>query len=189
VIICGHIDLSVGSIAGFVGAGAAALMVNDDMPWPIAVVLCLLLGAAIGAWQGFWIAYFGIPSFIVTLAGMLAFRGLTQYVLEGQSIAPFPRAFQQISSGFLPELDPRSLYHWYTIILGAIAIVAALWQEVRQRRTQARYGFEWSRSRGSSPSASALPVPSPPSPCCWRATVACRSSASSSSSCWSSTRL
>jgi putative multiple sugar transport system permease protein len=142
VIICGHIDLSVGSIAGFVGAVAAVLMVNNDMPWPIAVVLCLLLGAAIGAWQGFWIAYFGIPSFIVTLAGMLAFRGLTQYVLEGQSIAPFPRTFQQISSGFLPELDPRSLYHWLTVILGAIAIIAALWQEVRQRRTQARYGFE-----------------------------------------------
>ena len=93
VIISGHIDLSVGSIAGFIGAMSAVLMIRHDMPWPIAVAACLLLGALIGAWQGFWIAYVGIPSFIVTLAGMLVFRGATQYLLEGQSIAPFPRSF------------------------------------------------------------------------------------------------
>ncbi|MGO4418356.1 sugar ABC transporter permease, partial [Streptomyces sp. MCAF7] len=71
VIIAGHIDLSVGSLVAFVGAFAGVLMVNHDVPWPLAVILCLLVGAAAGAWQGFWIAYVGIPSFIVTLAGML----------------------------------------------------------------------------------------------------------------------
>lgn len=142
VIISGHIDLSVGSIAGFVGAMSAVLMIRHDMPWPIAVVLCLLLGAVIGAWQGFWIAYVGIPSFIVTLAGMLVFRGATQYLLEGQSIAPFPAGFGQVSSGFLPETSSASLYHWPTVILGALVMVAAIWQQVRQRKTQAQYGFD-----------------------------------------------
>jgi putative multiple sugar transport system permease protein len=141
VIISGHIDLSVGSIAGFVGAMSAVLMIRQDMPWPAAVALCLLLGALIGAWQGFWIAYVGIPSFIVTLAGMLVFRGATQYLLEGQSIAPFPRTFSQVSSGFLPEIGGSSLYHWPTVILGFVVMAAAIWQQVRQRRTQARYGF------------------------------------------------
>ncbi|KAA0090910.1 sugar ABC transporter permease [Mycolicibacterium sp. P1-18] len=143
VIISGHIDLSVGSIAGFVGAMSAVLMIKNDMPWPLAVLLCLLLGAAIGAWQGFWIAYVGIPSFIVTLAGMLVFRGATQYLLEGQSIAPFPRSFSQVSSGFLPEIGGGGgLYHWPTVILGLFVMAAAVWQQVRQRRTQSRYGFD-----------------------------------------------
>src|SRR5215218_349170 len=78
VIIAGHIDLSVGSLTAFVGSIAAVLMVNHHMAWPLALVLCLLLGAAAGAMQGFFIAYLGIPSFIVTLAGMLIFRGLTE---------------------------------------------------------------------------------------------------------------
>jgi putative multiple sugar transport system permease protein len=142
VIISGHIDLSVGSIAGFVGAMSAVLMIRYDMPWPVAVVVCLLLGALIGAWQGFWIAYVGIPSFIVTLAGMLVFRGATQYLLEGQSIAPFPRSFSQVSSGFLPEVGGASLYHWPTVILGVFVMAAAIWQQIRQRRTQTRYGFD-----------------------------------------------
>ena len=143
VIISGHIDLSVGSIAGFVGAMSAVLMIKNDMPWPLAVLLCLLLGAAIGAWQGFWIAYVGIPSFIVTLAGMLVFRGATQYLLEGQSIAPFPRSFSQVSSGFLPDIGGSGgLYHWPTVILGLFVMAAAVWQQVRQRRTQSRYGFD-----------------------------------------------
>jgi putative multiple sugar transport system permease protein len=79
----------------------------------------------------------------VTLAGMLVFRGATQYLLEGQSIAPFPRSFGQVSSGFLPDIGGgNSLYHWPTVILGVLVMVAAVWQQVRQRRTQSRYGFD-----------------------------------------------
>ena len=70
VIIARHIDLSVGSVAAFVGAVAAIMMTKWDLPWPIAVFLCLLLGAAIGAWHGFWVAYVGIPAFIVTLSSI-----------------------------------------------------------------------------------------------------------------------
>src|SRR3954469_6469885 len=140
VIISGHIDLSVGSIAGFVGAMSAVLMIRHDMPWPVAGGLCLLLGALIGAWQGFWIAYVGIPSFIVTLGGMLVFRGATQYLLEGQSIAPMPHGLEQVSSGFLPEMGTNAMYHWPTVILGAVVMVAAVGVQVRRRRSQIRYG-------------------------------------------------
>ena len=107
VIVTGHIDLSVGSVAGFVGAVAAVLMVRYHVDYPIAFIACLLVGAAIGAAQGYWVAYFGIPSFIVTLAGMLVFKGLALALLQGQSVGPFPPAFQKLSSGFIPELLPR----------------------------------------------------------------------------------
>lgn len=140
VIISGHIDLSVGSIAGFIGAMSAVLMVRNDMPWLLAVAVCVGMGALIGAWQGFWIAYVGIPSFIVTLGGMLVFRGATQYLLEGQSIAPMPHGLEQVSSGFLPEIGANAVYHWPTVILGAVVMVAAVVVQVRRRRSQIRYG-------------------------------------------------
>jgi putative multiple sugar transport system permease protein len=140
VIISGHIDLSVGSIAGFIGAVSGVLMVRNDMPWLVAVGVCVGIGALIGAWQGFWIAYVGIPSFIVTLGGMLVFRGATQYLLEGQSIAPMPRGLEQVSSGFLPEMGTNAVYHWPTVILGVVMMVATLAVQIRRRRSQIRYG-------------------------------------------------
>jgi len=142
VIISGHIDLSVGSIAGFIGAMSGVLMVRNDMPWLLGVAVCVGIRALIGAWQGFWIAYVGIPSFIVTLGGMLVFRGATQYLLEGQSIAPMPHGLEQVSSGFLPELGANAVYHWPTVILGAVVTVAAVVVQVRRRRSQIRYGQE-----------------------------------------------
>ena len=90
VIIARHIDLSVGSVAAFVGAVAAIMMTKYDVPWVLAVILCLALGAAIGAWHGFWVAYVGIPAFIVTLSSMLLFRGLTLVVLEGATVGNLP---------------------------------------------------------------------------------------------------
>src|SRR5258707_14690020 len=118
VIVTGHIDLSVGSVAGFVGAVAAVLMVRYHVPYPLAFIACLLVGGAIGAAQGYWIAYFGIPSFIVTLAGMLVFKGLALAFLQGQSVGPFPPTFQKLSSGFIPQLLPGTL-HPTSLIVGA----------------------------------------------------------------------
>ncbi|RZS91535.1 putative multiple sugar transport system permease protein [Motilibacter rhizosphaerae] len=141
VIIAGHIDLSVGSIAGFIGALAADLTISHHWPWQLTVVFCCALGALIGAWQGFWVAYVGIPSFIVTLAGMLVFRGATQKLLDGSTIAGFPQGFQDISKGFLPDLGKNQVYHWPTIILAVLAVVAVVGLELRQRRAQVRYGF------------------------------------------------
>ena len=118
IIVAGNIDLSVGSIVGFVGALSAVLMVKGidlsagvfGMPIPIvippidyvtATIICLIVGGLIGAAQGYWVAYFKIPSFIVTLAGMLVFRGLTLTVLQGASVGPFPDFFQLLSKGFI----------------------------------------------------------------------------------------
>lgn len=142
VIIAGHIDLSVGSLVAFVGAMSAVMMVKHDMPWVLALVLSLLIGAAAGAWQGFFIAYVGIPSFIVTLAGMLLFRGLTQIVLEGQSLSPFPEGFQNIAKGFIPEMGPYTQYHNPTLVLGLVTVAFLLFREWRSRKQQLAYDLD-----------------------------------------------
>ncbi|MFC7884147.1 MULTISPECIES: multiple monosaccharide ABC transporter permease [unclassified Streptomyces] len=142
VIIAGHIDLSVGSLTAFTGAIAAVLMVRNDLPWPVAVLLCLAIGAAAGATQGFFIAYLGIPSFIVTLAGMLLFRGLTEIFLEGQTLGPFPRDLQKIANGFLPEVGPETNYHNLTLLLGFALIAFVVYQEVRDRKRQQEFALE-----------------------------------------------
>lgn len=144
VIITGHIDLSVGSVAAFIGALSAIMMVDMKMNPVLAVILSLLMGALVGAWQGFWVAYIKIPAFIVTLAGMLLFRGLTMIVLNGQSIAPFPKAFQKISSGFLPDIAGGSSLNVLTLVIGVILSVLVVYQEYRSRQITLKYGFEQS---------------------------------------------
>jgi putative multiple sugar transport system permease protein len=143
VIVTGHIDLSVGSVAGFVGAVAAVLMVRYHIDYPIAFIACLLVGAAIGAAQGYWVAYFKIPSFIVTLAGMLVFKGLALAVLQGQSVGPFPPTFQKLSSGFIPELLPSAgtLYPTSLLIGGALAL-ALVYASVKSRAREQSHGIE-----------------------------------------------
>lgn len=142
VIIAGHIDLSVGSLTAFVGAVGAVLMVNHDIPWPIAVVLCLAMGAMAGAAQGFLIAYAGIPSFIVTLAGMLTFRGLTEIFLEGQTIGPFPEGLQKVANSFLPEVGPTTNYHNLTLLLGLGLVAFVVFQEIRDRKRQQEFSLD-----------------------------------------------
>ncbi|MEU0056550.1 multiple monosaccharide ABC transporter permease [Streptomyces sp. NPDC006334] len=142
VIIAGHIDLSVGSLTAFVGAFAAVLTVQHDVPWPVAVTLCLLAGAVAGAVQGFFIAYLGIPSFIVTLAGMLTFRGVTEILLEGQTLGPFPLGLQKIGNGFLPEVGPETNYHNITLLLGIVLIAFVVMQEVRDRKRQREFSLD-----------------------------------------------
>ena len=139
VIITGHIDLSVGSIAAVIGAVAAIMMVHMQVPVWAAILISLLIGALIGAWQGFWIAYVGIPSFIVTLAGMLLFRGLTMVVLEGQSISSFPSAFLD-HVGFIPDFTGSvGGLKLTTIIVGIVLTLIFVWNELRLRRLQHKY--------------------------------------------------
>lgn len=123
VVLLGHVDLSVGSVMAFVGAISAILMVQQELsPW-LVVPICLLIGGLIGAWQGFWIAYVKIPAFIVTLAGLLLFRGLTQYTLKGTSIANYPEMFNFLSSGYLPSMGEGELHMTSLLIGGAVAIM------------------------------------------------------------------
>jgi len=140
VIIAGHIDLSVGSVAAFIGAVSGVFAVQWGLPWWLAVLLSLLVGAAVGVWQGFWVAYVGIPAFIVTLAGMLIFRGLALVVLGNANIGSFPAEYRALGNGFLSnvfgefDLDPL------TLGVGALAIVILVVQQVRTRRGRQKYG-------------------------------------------------
>ncbi|MCL3997312.1 multiple monosaccharide ABC transporter permease [Streptomyces lavenduligriseus] len=142
VIIAGHIDLSVGSLTAFTGAFAAVLTVQHGVSWPVALVLCLVMGAVAGSIQGYLIAYLGIPSFIVTLAGMLLFRGLTEILLKGQTLGPFPDGLQKLGNGFLPEVGPNTNYHNLTLLLGLVLIAAVVWQEFRDRRRQQEFSLD-----------------------------------------------
>ncbi|MFF4499624.1 multiple monosaccharide ABC transporter permease [Streptomyces sp. NPDC001401] len=141
VIIAGHIDLSVGSLTAFVGAFAAVLTVQHGVAWPVALVLCLLVGALAGSVQGFLIAYLGIPSFIVTLAGMLLFRGLTEIFLQGQTLGPFPNGLQKLGNGFLPEVGPHTNYHNLTLLLGFVLLAFVIYQEIRDRKREQEFSL------------------------------------------------
>ncbi|MFI7601526.1 multiple monosaccharide ABC transporter permease [Actinoplanes sp. NPDC049681] len=141
VIVAGHIDLSVGSVAAFVGILVAKSMADWSLPWPVAILFGLGIGAAIGAWQGFWVAYVGVPAFIVTLAGMLLFRGANQFVGNADTI-PVPEGFQKMGGGFLPEIGPDTGYNNLTLLLGLAACVAVVWRELQARRTRKEMNAE-----------------------------------------------
>jgi putative multiple sugar transport system permease protein len=142
VIVSGWIDLSVGSVVAVVGALAGVLIVRYQIDWVLTLGICLLVGAVIGAFQGFWIAYIKIPAFIVTLAGMLIFRGLTFILLQGESVGPFPVGFQKISSGFIPDIFNYPGFHLTTIVIGVIFSAVLIVLDVRGRSNQRKYGFE-----------------------------------------------
>jgi putative multiple sugar transport system permease protein len=142
VIVAGHIDLSVGSTAGFIGALAAVLMVQMNVNCVLATIICIVAGALVGAAQGYWIAFWRMPSFIVTLAGMLVFRGLTNLVLQGQSIGPFPDNFAAVSSGFIPDLFHGQTLHVTSILIGVLVGAFFFVVELRNRVSAAKHGVE-----------------------------------------------
>jgi len=143
VIVAGHIDLSVGSVSGFIGALAAIMMVQWEMSIYIAVPICLLAGTIIGAAQGYWIAYWRIPSFIVTLAGMLVFRGLTLWLLEGQSVGPFPKTFQLLSTGFVKDIFDFGFerFNMTALLIGTSGAATIVALAARNRARQAKFGM------------------------------------------------
>lgn len=141
VIIMGHIDLSVGSVAAFVGIIVAKAMADWNLPWPLAILLGLGIGALVGAWQGFWVAYVGVPAFIVTLAGMLFFRGANQWIGDSQTI-PVPREFVYIGAGYLPEIALPLDFNVPTMILALLGALWVIFWEVRTRRAQKKMGSD-----------------------------------------------
>jgi putative multiple sugar transport system permease protein len=142
-IVTGNIDLSVGSVAAFVGAVTAVMMVDFGIPVVLAVLIALAIGAAVGSFHGFFIAFAKMPAFIVTLAGMLIFRGLTMVILKGQTKAPFEKSFQAMAAGYLPWMDLR--VHGLNVIALATGLVASIvlaLATLRSRRTRTKYHFE-----------------------------------------------
>lgn len=141
LIIAGHIDLSVGSVAAFSGIVVASAMKVWDLPWPLAIVLGLVVGALIGAWQGFWVAFVGVPAFIVTLGGMLIFRGGNQFIGNANTI-PVPDGFTIIGAGYLPDFGPDTGYNNPTLLLGLLVAVVIVIREFWARKTRATLGSE-----------------------------------------------
>ena len=141
VIIAGHIDLSVGSVAAFAGI-VVAIGLRDwgISPWG-GVLLCLAIGALIGAWQGFWIAYVGIPGFVVTLAGMMLFRGANQFIGKSNTI-PVPPQIQYLGGGYLPTHAHDIGLNDPTLVLGFAAILWLVVATLRARRLTIRLGGE-----------------------------------------------
>jgi putative multiple sugar transport system permease protein len=157
VIIAGHIDLSVGSIAAFIGAVAGVFVVRPleqdgwewlpALPWFVGIIAAILVGALVGVWQGFWVAYVGIPAFIVTLAGMLIFRGLALMTLQNSNIGPFPDEFRAIGNGFFDKENTLGASLGFPVdlnaaalVLTAVGILALWWREITTRRGRAKYG-------------------------------------------------
>jgi putative multiple sugar transport system permease protein len=151
IIVAGHIDLSVGFLSGFIGAIAGVVMVNNPL-WPAelrmgtfpAIAICLLVGTAIGALQGWFVAKFKIPAFIVTLAGMLIFRGLMIAMLSGRNLGPFPTSFQAISNGYVPDLlffvAPAGI-NMLALAVGVIVTAIILWSNWRARALEQSHGM------------------------------------------------
>lgn len=141
VIIAGHIDLSVGSIAAFVGIVVAIAMRDWGIPWYLGVLLGLGVGALIGIWQGIWVAYVGIPAFIVTLAGMLIFRGANQFVGKSNTV-PVGEDFQVIGAGYLPEIGPSTGYNNPTLLIGLLLVAWVVVGAIRNRSAHRKVGAE-----------------------------------------------
>jgi putative multiple sugar transport system permease protein len=141
VIIAGHIDLSVGSVAAFSGIVVAIAMRDWGIPWWLGIILGLVVGTLIGMWQGFWVAFVGIPAFIVTLAGMLIFRGANQFVGHSNTV-PVNEDFQTIGAGYLPEWGPDTGYNNLTVLLGVLLCAALIFGTIRNRRNQRKIGVE-----------------------------------------------
>ena len=151
IIVAGHIDLSVGFLSGFVGAIAGVLMVTNPF-WPAelkmgtlpTIMICLAVGAAIGAVQGWFVARFRIPAFIVTLAGMLIYRGLMIAMLSGRNLGPFPDSFQALSNGYVPDffafIAPAGI-NLFALVVGAVVTALILWSNWRSRVLEQAHGM------------------------------------------------
>lgn len=143
VIVIRHIDLSVGFIAGFLGAVAAILLTKASMPVWATIIIVLAAGAVVGSFTGFLVSKMGIPAFVATLAGMLIFRGALLKVTAATGTIIIPnKAFNDIGNGFIPELFSINGIHGLTLVFGIVAIGLYIWSEMNNRRNKMKYNFE-----------------------------------------------
>ncbi|NLL01387.1 MAG: sugar ABC transporter permease [Clostridiales bacterium] len=146
ILTGGNIDLSVGSVVCFVGAVGATLMENKDVNWVIAVIFMLIIGTAIGAWQGFWIAYVRVPPFITTLAGMLIFRGLSNVVLQGLTVSLTNTTFIRLFGGgadcYVPDIFAMEGFNLTTMLAGIIVCLIYLVMQIQGRIKKVKKGYD-----------------------------------------------
>ncbi|MFA9379774.1 MAG: sugar ABC transporter permease [Acetanaerobacterium sp.] len=145
VIVIRHIDLSVGFIAGFTGAVAAIIMTRFGISEWIAIAVVLAIGVCIGMFYGFLIANVGVPAFVVTLAGMLVFRGLLLVATEGTGTIIVPnKGFNDIGNSFIPDFFHVQGVekHIFTLIIGVLGIIFLVVSQIRARRNLLRYDFK-----------------------------------------------
>jgi putative multiple sugar transport system permease protein len=141
-IVTGNVDLSVGSVVAFVGAVSAVLMIDLKIPVVAGVFLTLLIGLMVGSFHGFFIAFLRIPPFIVTLAGMLIFRGLTMVILKGQTKAPFDKSIQNIAAGFIPGDWHIGGLNGIAIVIGIVMSILFVVSQLNSRAKKKKYDFE-----------------------------------------------
>ena len=147
ILTGGNIDLSVGSVVCFVGAVGAKLMVEQGVPMLLAILIMLITGTAIGAFQAFWIAYVRIPPFIVTLAGMLAFRGLSNVVLKGLTVSitgevAFVNIFGGGANCYIPDIFHFGAINGLCLIVGIVAAVLFVVLQLKTRMTRKSKNYE-----------------------------------------------
>ena len=140
-ILTGDIDLSVGSVVAAIGAIAGTLIISKGFSVGTTVVACLAIGLLIGAWQGFWVAFVRVPAFIVTLAGMLLFRGLTMVILDGNTLSPFPDSYQFVAQKFLQDIPLFASIPYSTMLIGVLLAAVCVWLEVHSYRQKVQYGI------------------------------------------------
>lgn len=148
ILTGGNIDLSVGSVVGLIGACAGTFIIEWGWNVYLSIALCLLIGIAIGMWQGFWIAYVGIPPFICTLSGMLVFRGLCLLILNGMTLAPFPEAYQRLSTGFIPDIVTDFMvggkkFNLLCMLVGIILAVGFTASQIITNNSRRRKGYDY----------------------------------------------
>lgn len=149
ILTGGNIDLSVGSVVCFVGAIGGTLMVNKNVSVPVAILVMLIVGLLIGAWQGFWIAYVKIPPFIVTLAGMFVFRGLSNVILNGLTISPMPESYLKLFNSYVPDFFGGDGFNITCMLAGIIACAVYVLLQLKNRKDRAKKGYELENLTGA----------------------------------------
>jgi putative multiple sugar transport system permease protein len=142
ILTGGNIDLSVGSVVGLIGALAGQMIIVNKVNIYLAIVICLIAGIAIGMWHGFWIAYVQIPPFIVTLTGMLLFRGMTLVVLNGLTLSPFPAAYLGMSTGFFGDVFSVPKFNLTCMVVGGAAALVYVIMQIIARIRKVKKGYE-----------------------------------------------
>ncbi len=145
ILTGGNIDLAVGSVVCFAGAIGATILDKDVNLW-VAVIVMLIIGTLVGVWQGFWIAYVNVPPFIATLAGMYAFRGLSNVVLQGMAVSIDNKSFLNLFGGgadcYVPDILNGSGINMLCMLVGVIGVVIYVITFIMGRVNIKKRGYE-----------------------------------------------